>query len=182
MNRIFRRASALVLSILWVFTAPLALNSQVGCARHPRSEELFYYRTENVEAEISLEYNGVSSQFRYKGDENGCRVEFSQPDQLSGFVIEVTNGIGKITFGDLSAAAPDALCAIPNIMHRVFTLSAEEITDVETEQTEGAESETTTKIVTSDITVKLNSQGIPICAEGAKFKAEIRDFTVNPRN
>ena len=136
-----------------------------------------------MEAEIALEYNGVSSRFKYSGNENEARVEFTAPEELNGFSISISEEGGKVNIDGLTADAPDALCAVPKIMRTVFTLSPEDVTEITAAPHPEKEGGTVTRITADGITVTLNGDGLPILAEGtlfgASFTAKITDLTVN---
>ena len=174
MYKIYRIFAA-IFSVLLVFTA--------SCAPISTAEELFFYRTETVEAEIALEYNSVSSRFKYSGNENEARVEFTAPEELNGFSISISEEGGKVNIDGLTVDAPDALCAVPKIMRTVFTLSPEDVTEITAAPHPEKEGETVTRITADGITVTLNGDGLPILAEGtlfgASFTAKITDLTVN---
>ena len=164
-------------SVLWVFTA--------SCAPLSAENELFFYRTETVEAEISLEYSGAFSRFRYSGNGSEAHVEFTAPEELTGFSISVTEDGGEISIDGLTAEAPDALCTIPKVIQTIFTLSPEDVSEITTAPHPEKEGETVTRVTAKGITVTLNDEGLPILAEGTvfgvKFTAKIAELAVNPR-
>lgn len=181
MYRIFRRAITLFFTVLWVFTAC----SGISCSQKPSSGELFHYRTETVEARVTVQCNGVTSTLLYRGDPCEQCVEFVAPDELSGFVIRLTETGARVEIDGLTAEAPDALCTLPKILRTVFMLSPDEITDISTAPHPEKEGETVTLVTAKGVTVSIDASGVPILAEGAlygvSFTAKIADLAVNPR-
>ena len=181
MYRIFLRAFSLFFSILWVFT----VFSATSCSHKTTVSELFYYRTREVTAEITLECGGTSSGFHYSGGASDCTIEFTYPEELCGYSLQLTESGGRVSIGELTAEAPDALCTVPKIMLSVFTLSPEEITEISAAPHPEREGETVTTITADGIRVTLDSSGLPLLAEGVlfgvSFTAKIADFTVEPR-
>ena len=183
MNGSNRRGLAAFLLFLWVFTACNGIFSATGCVGTPQADELFFYRSKAVEAELTLNCNGTVSVFKYTGKGNACRVEFLSPEELIGFSVELTEEGGRVTVDGLSAPAPDALCTVPNIMVAILTLSPENVTSIETSPHPEKADESVTKVTAGDITVTLNGEGLPIYADGVchgiQFTAKIADLTVN---
>ena len=163
------RFFAALFSVLWFFTVCNGIISSLGCVNKSQSEELFFYRTETVEAEITMECNGVRSRFTYCGNAEECRIDFLEPSELYGFSLEIAEGRGQVSVDGLTAEAPEALCIIPNIMRKIFTLSPESVTAIETAPHPENGVETVTKITADGITVTLNKNGLPIRAEGVLF-------------
>lgn len=185
MNRKAYRVITAFLAFFWGFTVFNGLEGAVGCTGRPRTEELFFYRSERVEAEIELDCNGTLSHFTYSGTEDGCRVEFLSPEELHGFALTVSENGGKVSFDGLETAAPEALCTVPNIMRSVFALSPDGITAIDTAPHPEKTGESITVVTVGEITVTLDAGGLPIVAEGVasgvKFKAKIWNLTVNPQ-
>lgn len=183
-GKIYRIFTALF-AIFWGFTAFNGLTCIVGCVAVPRAEELFFYRSESIEAEIELECNGAASRFTYSGTGDSSRVEFLSPEELRGFALEVSPNGGKVSFDGLETDAPEALCAVPNIMRAVFTLSPEDITAVETAPHPEKTGESVTVVTAGEITVTLDGNGLPLSAAGVafgvQFKAKILKLAVNPQ-
>ena len=177
-----RRIISAFLLVLLEFTACIGFSTSLGCAPRSRAEELFFYRLEEVTAEVTLTCNGSASAFVYRGSPDSCRVTFTAPDELCGFAIESDSEGGRITVDGLTAPAPDALCAAPNITRRIFTLSPDDVTSIETAPHPDNEGEKVTVVTADGITVALDRNGLPIRAEGALFgigfQAEITDFSV----
>ncbi len=171
----FPRIFCVLFALLWVFTA--------SCAPALTADELFFYRTETVEAEIALECNGVSSRFKYSGNGSKSRVEFTAPEELNGFSILLTEEGGQVSIDGLTAEAPDALCTVPKIMQTVFTLSPEAVAEITTAPHPEKDGETVTMVTADGITVALDGSGLPILAEGTvfgvAFTAKIAKLTVN---
>lgn len=173
------RIFVVVFSVLWVFT----VCSGISCSPKTESEELFYYRTEEVTAKITLECNGTVSQFLYSGKGGDCIVEFTAPEELLGYSVQLTESGGRVSIDGLTAEAPDALCTVPKIMSAVFTLSPETVTEISTAPHPENDGETVTEIIADGITVTLDSNGRPILADGSlfgvSFTAKIAELTVN---
>lgn len=181
MCKLFHRVIAVFFSVLWGFTASFCLS----CAPSYQADGLFHYRDMQVTAKVRAECNGVSSEFRYSGTKDRCRVEFTAPRELTGYAIVLTENGGQITVDGLTAEAPAPLCTLPKIMRAAFTLSPESVSEIETAPHQGNEGETVTRVTADGVTVTLDKNGIPISAEGVlfgvKFNAEITEFTVNPQ-
>ena len=182
MNRAIKRISAAFFTFLSGITALFGIFCSTACTGSHHSEELFFYRTETVEANIVMECNGTSSSFHYKGNEEACTVEFTAPNELNGFILEVSSDSARVIYEDLNTEAPEALCTIPNIVRRIFALSPENVTEITTAPHPQNEEETVTVVTVSEITVTLDQSGSPIIAEGTlfgtSFRAQIIDLAV----
>lgn len=185
MYGIYRRIISVILSVLLGFTACVGLLGFPGCAPGAGVSELFFYRAEVVEAEMTLLCNGSVSAFLYRGSSDSCRVEFTAPEELCGFVLETDADGGRVVIDGLTATAPDALCVVPNIARRIFTLEPDDVTSIETVPHPDGGEETVTAVIVDGIKVTLDKDGRPIRAEGVLFgvgfQAEITDFSSYPQ-
>ena len=179
-----RVTATLILLALSIFSL-LSAFSLFGCAKTAQNE-LFFYRNENIKAEISLTCNGTSSRFTYERLEDTSKVTFSLPQELTGFTLELTAEGAYVLYGDLKTDAPEALTLIPELVGEIFAVAPDQISAVETlESFEGSEKTILTRLVTSTCSVTIDENGIPVSAEGmisgAVFSMEIENFTVIPR-
>ena len=176
MNRLSPRIFCILFALLWGFTA--------SCSPLKTDNDLFYYRNETVRAEILLNCNGISSRFLYRGNASDCTVEFTAPEELNGFAIQLTENGGTVSIDGLSTDAPDTLCTVPKIIRTVFTLSPDGVTEIKTAPHPEKDGETVTAVTVEGITVMLDSSGDPILAVGIlfgiPFTAQITDLQIEP--
>ena len=156
--------------------------SVLGCSPSA-SEELFFYRDEDLRAEISLSCNGTDSRFLYERIGGVGSVSFVSPEELDGFVIKLAPDGAVIIYDGLEAEAPDALVLIPALVGEMFSVSPDSVTLVETVESDSGEQ--LTKIYASGLSVTVDGDGIPVRAEGVlfgvSFRASISEFAVIPR-
>lgn len=166
-----------------VLTFSILVSSVLGCSPSA-SEELFFYRDEDLRAEISLSCNGTDSRFLYERIGGVGSVSFVSPEELEGFVIKLAPDGAVIIYDGLEAEAPDALALIPALAGEIFSISPDSVTSVETVESDSSEKKLT-KIYASGLSVTVDGDGIPVCAEGVlfgvNFRASISDFAVIPR-
>ena len=152
-----------------------------GCSRGT-AEELFFYRKADIRADVSLICNGAESRFSYERIGDVSRAEFTYPQELEGFVLELTSEAAFVSCDGLRAEAPDTLALIPRLAYEIFSLSPEAVTLVETVDNVSDPQTALTKISVSEVSVTVDGNGIPVGAEGVlfgvSFRADIAEFSV----
>lgn len=163
--------------VLLVIAVSLSATALLGCDGTNVREGIFDYELSGHTADISFICNGYASQFElvYSGGER--IVDFTYPEELRGLSICYGENGARVAFGELSVEAPEALTIIPRILTEVFSLREDMIVGIRS-YTDGDESFTT--VDTSNITVTLDRDGIPVKAEGVacgvSFSAAIESF------
>ena len=171
----FRRFAAVILAV------SLVACSFFGCSRNAVAE-LFFYREADLRANITFECNGVESRFYYERIGGVGTVTFTYPQELEGFMLRLSSDEAFIIYDGLEAEAPSSLALIPGIMGEIFSLSPDSVTLVETVESSDGTKTALTKISASGVSVTVDSDGIPVCAEGVlfgvSFRAEIAELSV----
>lgn len=165
------------LCVLLMLAASLSVTALFGCDGTNVREGIFDYQLSEHTADISFICNGYASRLElvYSGGERV--VDFTYPEELSGLSVCYGENGARVAFGELSVEAPEALTTIPRILAEVFSLREDMIVGIQS-YTDGDESFTT--VDTSNITVTLDRDGIPVKAEGVacgvSFSATIENF------
>ncbi|MBR2460735.1 MAG: hypothetical protein IKB34_05865 [Clostridia bacterium] len=180
MNSIPRHLTALILFFAWIFAAFFSVIPISSCSPHPDARELFFFRSSDLTATVTVKCNGIESQAVYRRENGRETLSLTAPEELKDLVFTTENGAVTLSLDGLSVVAPQPLTVLPSICTKIFSPSPENVTAAE--PVYNGTNGTLTKVTVGGIALTLDENGIPVLAEGAvdgiPFSAEIRDFAV----
>lgn len=159
--------------ILTLVLATLALLS-ISCAR--KKTDPFSVFDNGFYSEMTVVFGDGECTLLYNGFEKSA--ELTAPEELSGFVMRLTNGEPRLLYGNTEVALSEYSGRLLYLCDTVFSTRADSVTQIKAKELDGR---TVTVVKTSDFEYAFSSDGEPISIIGyyddVAFKIDFLSFT-----